>query len=267
MEHQKNTLTSLRKNKRMSQEKLGLAVAKNMGVQWTLAAAQKHVSLWERHESIPNTKELSALACALGVTLTDLALCVRHTQNINTFDTLVDRSERSFVGVCCTTSPDEMNDVDIINALRKGIIEKKLCIAFFVSGDVFEGIAECGHPARAVNQHTNTVNVAVVQFYQQLTEGLPDEVKNFVKIYSPAQPLCVAFPPIASNHYLLAHRDRGTTQSSVYMQQDSKLILEKHPDNVKAWERYFGPIFFYWEDNKSLPCSAFLWKIAFPSLV
>jgi len=259
-------LAEFRKQRGLSQTELGQKVAKKLGVEWTDGICQKRISNLELKISTASENEMRALSKVLGLSLEQISSQMDCTITHESIFHELSKEDAgpSLIAICCTSRPSELYDVGILRAIHAGISAKKISVALFFPGNVLSPLGTYGD---LINGHIISTKKQVDEYYGVLTTSCEDAI-NRVKLYQPWEIVSMPFPPAKSIYYLIARRDRGTIQTSVYMWLKTlrfnqlELVDANHTEQTSIWETYFEPIYTGWKQTGFLGHGGGFWKTA-----
>jgi len=279
-------LADLRKRRSLSQQEVGVRVAKDLHLKWTPSAAQKRISNWEAGTSRPSASERRALAKVLGIAARDLDSAIldsaiqkpRATGAWGPFEALAaDDALDSFVAICFTSKPAGPLYPAILSAMQRGIAHGKISFAMF-GPFCLESIVSPGDqtddPETARDygfldgSYIKHVWNGVFDYYKAIREGVMKQASNgfvledHLKIYKPADG-SVPFPPSGSRHCLVIRAVSevvGAYDKKLYMWihtaqfNDLEIVdTDRDGSQLELWEAYYTDVVRPWFRDKSLP--------------
>lgn len=285
---EQQNLVDLRKKRNLSQQDLGLRVAKELKIKWTEAVAQKRISNWEAGASLPSGSEHRALAKVLGISAHDLDLAIQRqkvSEGQISFERLAAaEAAPSFVGICFTSEPAGHHDPTILAAMQKGIASGKISFAMFVPGRETDALTvdskdpEVAKQCATLNFYANDVWLEVHRYYKAIRDGVEDHnpaegsvLKDHLRMYQPTNKT-IPFTPSGSRYCLVIQAQsegKGTAyEKKLYLWvhtarlNDLQLVgtSEDGGSQVKAWEAYYTGILTEWfKEGRKLPEQGGFW--------
>lgn len=281
-------LAELRRRKRLSQAKLGLAVIKRLKQKAKSEGyAQKIASIWERGESLPTDKHVSALAAILEVSEAQIrqALALKQSsiaakkvtegEKVSLAITLFQGLEPKSLVIACFSSPPvavasahaPLFDA-VVEAVKRGN-----SFGLVVPYPNVLKVDSIDRETRALETYYSAVRVAVERYAIQLRDAIGSAGESRIAVFAPkAESALVPLPPYW-NRQVLVMRSNGKAHppSELYLWVRIQDLDALRPAVVEppgtpftehaAWEAYFSQVISCWRVKKSFAnCPGDIWQ-------
>jgi len=267
-----------RKEKGLTQEDLGKAIAKRLNRPIGDSYAQKKIARFESGASMPTAEEFHAMADVLGVDPEALKAAVAGRPPIEGASRMgelgvTDENGWCLMAVCTLSRPRPQILDESFKAVEEAIAKRHLSMAIFLPYAAAVGIAEPSDHINNLIGYQARVRKSLMEANLIFLNALGAELAKSVALYAPRTDITttVLIPPVfrqfaltlrqaAPNAPISKNLDMWTpgqeTDVSRPIRPTGVYSLEEQTD---AWESYFGEVIPHWVTTKTFIASDAYW--------
>jgi transcriptional regulator with XRE-family HTH domain len=272
------SISSWRKQKGLSQEDLGKAIARRLSRPIGVSYAQKKIARFEAGTSAPTTEELHAMAEVLGVEVEALksAIADRAPQEAASRIAEFGVSEKGWclMASCILSRPRPQSLDESYKAIVEALEKKHLSLAVFLPYPSVVHLPKTSYLINNLVGYYSGVIKSLLETNLAFINSLGPALAEAVALYVPREEILtsVLIPPVFRQYSLTVRQTEPTgpiiksldvwtpgteTDASRPVRATGVYSLE---EQIDAWESFFGEIIPHWVATKKFLAADSYWQ-------